>query len=115
MIDRISSINVVIKNVADDTYDDLFSKVPVNYKDRVQHIATQVYDYIKNTNATIDQYYSVAPKDVKKEFMLWVDANVPRELRGHLRNKYLNKEIHPVKKLNGGYRSAKEIGITFDE
>ena len=114
MIDKISSINVVIKNVADDTYDDLFSKVPVNYRDRVQKIADQVFRYMRDTNAKIEEYYTEAPKGDKKEYMLWVDANIPRELRGNLRNKYLNKPCHPIKKSNGGYKSAKEIGIIIE-
>ena len=61
MLDKISSINVVIKNVADDTYDDLFSKVPINYRERVQHIATQVYKYIQDTNDKIENISSILP------------------------------------------------------
>ena len=115
MLDKISSVNVIIKNVSDNTFDDLFSKIPDNYKDRVQKIAIQVYEYIKKINLQIDEYYFMAPKIDRKEFMLWVEANVPKDIRGYLKNKYLCKSYHPIKKSNGGYKLAKEIRIVIDE
>ena len=77
-------------------------------------IADQVFKYMKDMNVKIEKYYTEAPKSDKKEYMLWIDENVPRELRGNLRNKYLNKSFHLIKKFNGGYKTAKEIGIKIE-
>lgn len=111
MLDYISSVNIIIENIANGTYDDLLSKVPENYQDRVQEIADQVFTYISDTKIAIKGYYNQAPKDDVKTFMMWVDDNVPKELQGYVRCEYHDKEYNIIKRRNNGYKKAKEIGI----
>lgn len=118
LVDYISSVNVIIQNIANDTYDDLFSKVPDNYRDRVQNIANQVFDYMKKTNTLIDYFYAQAPKEDKKKYMLWVDANAPKEIKGYLRQKYLGQPYNVIKSGKSpcvSYKKAKEMGINLDK
>lgn len=114
MLDYLSSINVIIQNIANGTYDDLISKVPENYQNRVQNIADQVFNYVHKTNDLIEKFYIQAPKEDKKEFMLWVDKTAPKEIKGYLRQKYLGQKYNVIKTGKGtsaSYKKAKEIGI----
>lgn len=116
MLDYISSVNVIIENVANGTYDDLLSKVPENYRDRVKNIADQIFTYIILTNQAIEDLFMQAPKENKKDFMIWVDANVPNHLKGYLRQKYIGQSFNLLKTGKGtstSYKKAKEIGINL--
>jgi hypothetical protein len=114
VLSNISSINLIIKHIADNTFDDLISKVPESYKWRVIKIANLVFDYIKNTDVEVNNYFSQAPKNDKKDFMIWIDNNVPKEIRGYVRSKYLNKEFNYIKGGNEkspSYKKLKDMGI----
>lgn len=108
MLDVVSSVNVIIQNVADGTFDDLISKVPEMYRFRTIEIYDKIINYVKNTNNTIDKYYNEAYNEDKKTFMIAVDK-CPKEIRGYLRAKYLGQEINLLKSTNGGYKKMKEI------
>jgi len=114
MLDKISSVNVIIKSIAEDKFDDLISKIPDNYKEKSINIANQVFNYITNMKKKTNEYYNLAPQTSKKDFMIWVDNNIPKEFRGYLRNKYLNIEFNFLKN-NNSYKKAKDIGIILDE
>lgn len=114
ILSNISSINLIIKHIADNTFDDLISKVPESYQWRVMKVANLVLAYIKNTDVEVNTYYKVAPKNNKNEFMIWIDQNVPYEIRGYVRNKYLGKEFNYIKGGNAqspSYKKLKEMGI----
>lgn len=114
VLSNISSINLIIKHIADNTFDDLVSKVPESYKWRVLKVANLVFDYIKNTDKFVNQYFIEAPKVSKKDFMIWIDANVPKEVRGYVRCKYLEKDINYIRGGNEqspSYKKLKEMGI----
>lgn len=111
ILDYLSSINVIIKSIADNTFDDLKSKVPDAYQQRVIDIANQVFLYIDNMKNHTEYYYNLAPKEDKKQFMIWIDNNVPTEFRKYVRNKYLGVELNFLKSHSNSYKKAKEIGI----
>lgn len=114
VLNKFSSVNTIIKNIADGTYDDLISKVPENYRDRLNKIAKSIYEYIRNINQKIEYYYSKAPKEDRKEYMLWVTNNCPKEVQGFLRQKYLNEDYHILKTCyakNTRYKRIGELGI----
>ena len=46
-LSKLSSINLIIRSIADDKYDDLLSKLPIAYHDNVKRVAAIVTDYIK--------------------------------------------------------------------
>jgi hypothetical protein len=114
ILSNISSINLIIKHIADNTFDDLISKVPESYRWRVMKVANLVLDYIKNTDIEVSKYFSQAPKNDKKEFMIWIDINVPKEIRGCVRNKYLGRNNNYIKSGNEkcpSYKKLKDMGI----
>ena len=115
VLSSISSINLIIRNIGDGTLDDMIAKVPTAYRDRVMKVAKIVYKYIGDTDKAVRDYLSKAPKDNKKDFMIWVDANVPVELRGHCKQLYLGQEVNYIKSGNKNsphYKMLKEMGIT---
>jgi hypothetical protein len=114
ILSNISSINLIIKHIADNTFDDLVSKVPESYKWRIMKVANIVFDYIKNTDNIINQYFIEAPKNNIKDFMIWVDSNIPKELNGYVKNKYLGKGYNLIKSGNENspkYKKLKDMGI----
>lgn len=111
ILDKLSSVNVIIQAVAEENYDDLISKVPEIYRDRINKIARLIMDYVKNTNKEVKRIYNVAPKENKKEFMIWVDKNAPKEIKAYIRNLYLNKPYNLLKRRHEGYKRLKELGL----
>jgi len=116
ILSKISSVNLIIKHIADDTFDDLISKVPDAYRERVKSIAQLVSNYSLLTHMKSDQYYKTAMTETsnKKDFMLWIDKNVPKEYVCYVRNLYLKKDFSYIKSGNEKspkYKTAKEMGI----
>lgn len=111
VLSAMSSINLIIKNIADNTFDDMLSKVPQAYRDRVLKVSNFVFNYIKNTNKEIDEYYNTAPKIDKKNFMIWVNDNVPINLKGYVRAKYLGNQYNVIKTGTGKYLRLKDMGM----
>lgn len=114
ILSNISSINLIIKNIADGTFDDLISKVPEVYKYRVSKVSKMVFDYIRNTDKIVKDFYNKAPKNSRKDFMIYVDKNVPKCYNGYVKDIYLGKEFNYIK-TNGKdphYKTMKEMGYT---
>ena len=114
VLNKFSSVNTIIKSIADGMYDDLISKVPDNYKERLNRIAKVIYEYKKSMNEKIEDYYSKAPKEERKEYMIWVTENCPIEIQGYLRQKYLNGEYHVLKTCyvnSTKYKKINEMGL----
>ena len=110
ILSNISSINLIIQKISDDQFDDLIAKVPFSYKDRVLKVANVIYDYINKTDNIVKEIYSKADKSNKKTFMIWVENNVDKELRGYIRNMYLGNENNYLKK-GQGLKKLKDMGI----
>lgn len=113
LLDKVSSVNVIIENIAEDRFDDLISKIPDKYKERVYNIANLLFDYIKATSLQIKEYYNKAPKMSRKEFMIWVTENVPKNIQAYVRNEYLGIEYNLLKNGSRGYKRMSELG--FDD
>lgn len=111
MLDKISSINVIIKNIAEDHFDDLISKVPENYKQRVLGIAEKIFDWKKSKEQEIDRYYKLAPKTDRKTFMIWVDTNCDKDIKGYVKSKYLGQEYNVLKGNCNNYKKLSDLGI----
>ena len=110
LLEKFSSINVIIQSIADDSFDDLLSKVPEAYRDRILKVADYVFDYIRETNRRIDEAYESAPREDRKQFMVWVEKNVRYDIRGFVRAKYLGKPYNVIKKQTG-YLKLKDMGV----
>lgn len=114
-LSKLSSINLIIRMIADGKYDDLLSKLPEAYHTRVQKVANFVFGYTKETENQIADWYKKAPKDDKKTFMVWVNENVPKELKGYVRKTYENQEFSVIKKgikEPFHYKKLNEMGVT---
>ena len=71
-------------------------------------------DYIKKTEKQVREYYSKAPLDNKKAFMIWVADNVPKEYQGYCRSLYFGNKINVIKSGNKKaphYKRLKDMGI----
>lgn len=115
VLSEISSVNLVIRNIADGTFDDMISKVPTAYKDRVLKTANVVFKYIHNTELEIKDCFDKAPKDDKKEFMVWVETNVPSRIKAYVREKYYGKEYNLIKSKSGRYMKLCEMETKDNE
>lgn len=113
-LSKLSSINLIIRSIADDKYDDLLAKLPIAYHDHVKKIAEIVVSYIKNTEKIIKEYYIDAPKEDKKDFMIYVSDNVPREYQGYCRELYFGNKINVIRGGNDKcphYKKLKDMGV----
>jgi len=113
-LSKLSSINLIIRSIADGQYDDLLSKLPFVYHDDVKKVASIVFDYIRKTENTINEYYNSAPKENIKEFMIYISENVPKCYQGYCRAKYYGYDINVIKSNNEKcphYKKLKDMGI----
>ncbi len=89
ILSKYSSPNIVIKNIADGTFDDLVAKVPDRFRPKIEQLGMDVMRYIGIVYKHVKNYYELAPKDTKKDFMIWVTYNVPNKYQAYVRNMYL--------------------------
>ena len=109
ILDKVSSNNVIIEAIADNKFDDLLSKIPNTHKKRVTDVAEKIYDYLQKNNSEIKKVYSLAPKENRKEFMIWVDKNVRKDLKPYMRAKYIGIDYSLLKTNGGKYKKIHEI------
>lgn len=113
-LSKLSSINLIIRNIADDSYDDLLAKLPLAYHEQVKKVASIVVNYINKTESEVKEYFDNAPKDDKKDFMLYVSQNVPMNYQGYCRELYFGHSINVIKSGNDKcphYKRMKDMGI----
>lgn len=113
-LSKISSINLIIKNYADGTLDDLRTKIPTAYKERIDAVVRIISKYVKEINNEVDGYYFQSPKCDKKTFMIWTEKNVPKHLRCYVRNKFLGIENNYIKSGGGKtphYKKLCDMGV----
>lgn len=107
-----SSPNIIIRHIADDTWDDFISKVPLAYKERVMSIANKIFLFIKLKENKVSDYFQelIAENlETKKEAMLWINSNVPKMYQGYVRAKYLDTPYNYIKASSGRYVIMKDI------
>lgn len=114
LLDKFSSVNVIIENVAEDRIDDMLSKVPEGYKGKVAKISNMIIEYKEKMTNLVYEYYEKAPKENKKDFMVWVDINCPLDVKGCVKNIYLGREFNVLKGRCNNYKKLNELGIAKD-
>lgn len=117
ILDRLASPNVIIQAIADETYDDLITRVPVNYRERVDGFADKIKSYVQGMTIRANKALRNAPDDIKDNrgnFMRWVSENVEKDIQPAVREKYLGKEFNFLKKGKEGYKRASEIGVSIN-
>ena len=112
VLSALSSINLIIQNIAEDRFDDFIAKVPNAYRDRVLKVARIVFDYKSKTEAAVEQAFIAAPKEDRKEYMIWVTKNVDKKIQGYVRCRYLygKGSFNVLKKSGMGYLKLKDMG-----
>ena len=111
MLSALSSVNLIIRSIADNSFDDMIAKVPFAYRGRVMKIAEHVTNYKREITSRIEKAYAEAPKDDKKTFMIWVTENVESDIRGYVRKKYLG-EPYNVLKRGERYLKLNQMGVS---
>lgn len=114
LLDKFSSVNVIIENVAENKIDDMLSKVPEGYKGKVVKIANMIIEYKNRTTKLVLDYYNKAPKENKKDFMIWVDSNCPLDIRGCVKNIYLGRGFNVLKGRCNNYKKLNDLNIVKD-
>jgi hypothetical protein len=98
-----ASINNIIKNIMNDTLDDLLSKVSKEYKEKIMEYVNIIYKYIETIEKNITDNFNKIPKEIllnKKETMIWIDKNISKEINGYIKMKYLGKQYNLLKNNN---------------
>lgn len=110
VIDKVSSDNTVIESVERGTFDDMLSKVPESHRNIVKIKVDKVVAFVSYMNKRLNDYYKISPKDGdRKEFMVWVNNNVPKNLQAIMRNKYLGREVNFLKTDSGRMIKMQDI------
>lgn len=113
ILSALSSINLIIKNIGDETFDDFFSKIPDTYKSRVLDIAHKVFEYnfkMKFEVTSWCQYLDSYKYDNIKDKMIYITNYVPKNIQGYVREYAKTGNIcqNYIKKKNS-YVKFKEI------
>lgn len=114
-LSKLSSINLIIRMIADNRFDDLLAAIPTPYHKDIYKVANVVFKYVRDTETEVQKYFNEAPKDNKKTFMIWTDKNVPKKFRSYVKNLYFGKKINVIKSKNDAqphYKQLNEMGIT---
>lgn len=112
ILSAMSSINLIIHSIADDNWDDFLAKVPDTYKGRVYETSNKVFEFIHKKDCVVDEWYQKLVDnnfETRKDSMIWIDKNVPKQFRGYVRSKYLGMDINYLRNGNGRYVMMKEI------
>ena len=119
ILSKLSSINLIIRSIADGNVDDLRAKIPAAYRNRVTVLEKIARDFIKKQERIVNEYYFNSPKSDKKTFMIWVEKNVPREYKSYVKNCYLGIKNNYLKShaetKNPKYIKLVEMGIKRED
>lgn len=113
----VSSVNLIIQHIADGTFDDLIAKIPEAYRKRTMIIKQLICGYISSMDEKVNCYLKEAYNNStnRKDFMIWVDNNVPKKYNGYVKSVYLGKEINYIKSQLGSgtphYKNLSEMGL----
>lgn len=115
LLNKLASINSIIKAIADNSFDELMAQVPESYVGRVVKIASPIFNYVSDMTKETNKYYSKIPSGDKKEAMIWIEANVPKKLKTYVKSKYIGQEYNFLKSnlhtRCPKYIKAAEMGI----
>lgn len=79
------SINDIIQKIADNSIDDLLSKIPDQYKDRINIIVNKIKVFLFYKEKKIYDYYNSIDINLKaKDFALYVQKNIPNEYQKYM-------------------------------
>lgn len=108
---KMISPNAIIKAIAEDCYDDFYSKIPVAYRGLADDISKVVYNYLYTMAFEVGYYLTKAKENSNdtKSFMIYCDKEIPKKYNGYVKAKYLGREINFLKKNGLGYKKLNEL------
>lgn len=114
IIDKVSSINAIIENVVENRVDDMMSKLPDGYKERVGKMTGVIVDWGVETQLAVKGlmntlYITLGENCDRKQAMIWIDTNVPKHLKGYVKNEFLGKEYNVYKKRGGHNKKVADM------
>lgn len=115
ILSNISSINLIIKNIAEDTYDDLISKVPQAYRWRVERIANIVFEYLKITEEVNNKNYEAFKNLPYREAIDYINNNLTKSEKGFAFNMLKGCKNNYLKSKSGRYTKLNEMGYSENE
>ena len=110
ILSKISSINLIIKNYADETLDDLLSKVPQAYRDRVYTIVNICNQYVTKIENEVDYWYNIVKDWDKKTIALYLQEHCNKTIMGYVFSKCNGKKYNILKKGTCGYKKLTDMG-----
>lgn len=97
------SPNAVIQAIHDNILDDFLSTVPEAYRSIINEYKENIYLYIRLMKQTVNFYYQKMEErglESKKEKMIWIQNNIPKDFQGAVRNKVLGYDNDYLKHIN---------------
>lgn len=97
------SPNAVVQAIHDNILDDFLSTVPEAYRSIINEYKENIYLYIRLMKQTVNFYYQKMEEkslESKKEKMLWIQNNIPKDFQGAVRNKVLGYDNDYLKHIN---------------
>lgn len=101
--------NQIIKAMADGTIDDFIAKTPEVYKEQIFDHMAEINRLVSELNDKVLLFYKNIKDIPKKEAMIWIDHNVPKELKSFVRNIYKKEEMSYFKTTSGHVRTYLEL------
>jgi hypothetical protein len=123
VLSLVSAPNLVIRKIADNDFDDYYSKIPQAYKGLVKSIYQIVMEYMINKKTMIQKAITQAQEALgqdyndRKTFMMWVNnsANVKTDIRSYVISEYLGKSYNLLKKqlksTTPHYMTLQQLGL----
>lgn len=112
---KLISPNAIIKAIADEKWDDFYSKIPMAYRENANDIKSTVMKYINYMSIKVGDYCKRAVKELgeskndRKTFMIWCHTNIPKDYRGYVIARYDGKETNFLTKSSNGYKKLNEL------
>ena len=97
------SPNAVVQAIHDNILDDFLSTVPEAYRSIINEYKENIYLYIRLMKQTVNFYYQKMEEkslESKKEKMIWIQNNIPKDFQGAVRNKVLGYDNDYLKYIN---------------
>lgn len=92
--------NSILEAIKADRIDDFISSIlPGRYHEEAMATMKTITDYLEYCEKNTDNYYNIGIQQFPeaKDFMTWVDQNVPKLFQGSVRNKFRGKETDFLK------------------
>lgn len=83
----------ILESLQDGTSDELERIAPEEYREEVQQYIEKFTTVKQQIEQDVSLYFTKAPKDTRKDFALWVQQNVPSDLKGFMFMLFDNKPL----------------------